>query len=278
MNVPPIRTSKGKSLGRGTGGKQKLIDAALELAASTRSLASLGLREVTRYAGLAPNAFYRHFRNFDELGLEVIDLLGDKLRRGLRERRLNWRNRHAAPVHLFDQEKFAGLKEIIGQSVGLVLEFVLEYQVAYTVGIRELHGTSPLLRGAMEHLLEQFAADMAEDVQAMLATPGVDPATLQEISHEVIRQMSFFSMDYLRHPARRNEIRQRAERFITRLFAGEMALRAAEAAVEGHAAAAASPPTPQVNARKVGRTPPSAAKKMLSRRPRRSSANNPPLQ
>jgi hypothetical protein len=41
--------------------------------------------------------------------------------------------------------------------------------------------------------------------------------------------MSFFSMDYLEHPEQRAQVRQRAERFIARLFVGEMAIRSAGA-------------------------------------------------
>jgi TetR/AcrR family transcriptional regulator, fatty acid biosynthesis regulator len=223
------QNEKNHAMGRGSGGKQKLIEAALELASSTRSLASLGLREVTRYAGLAPNAFYRHFRNFDELGLVVVDLLGTELRRGLRDRRLKWKENHPEPIRASGPDDLLRFGEIIGQSVGLVLEFVTEHGTAYTVGIRELHGSSPVLRQAMERLLEQFAADMAEDVQAMIQIEDLDPATVLEISREVIRQMSFFSMDYLEHPEQRAQVRQRAERFIARLFVGEMAIRSAGA-------------------------------------------------
>ncbi|MFT4047125.1 MAG: hypothetical protein QM661_10590 [Solimonas sp.] len=225
-------------MGRGHGGKQKLIQAALDLAASTRSLASLGIREVTRRAGLAPNAFYRRFRDFDQLGLEVIDLLGTELRRGLRERRLQWKDLHPDPAQLLEQGRLADIKEIIRQSVELVLEFVAEHHIAYTVGIHVLHGTSPTLRTAMEHLLEQFAADMADDVQPMLVE--LDSATTLEISREVIRQMSFFSMDYLQGADQRQQVRERAERFILRLFAGELALHAAEKAADGNAAVGTS--------------------------------------
>lgn len=233
-------TDKSHAMGRGSGGKQKLIEAALELAASTRSLASLGLREVTRYAGLAPNAFYRHFRNFDELGLVVVDLLGTELRRGLRDRRLKWKESHPEPVEIADSTALLRFGEIISQSVGLVLEFVNEHATAYTVGIRELHGSSQVLRQAMERLLEQFAADMAEDIQAMIRIQGMDPATILEISREVIRQMSFFSMDYLEHPEQRDQVRQRAERFIARLFVGEMAIQSA-GLLERQAAPTAKP-------------------------------------
>ncbi len=48
--------------------RQALLDAALGLL-EEQSLSSLGLREVTRVVGVAPTAFYRHFRDLGELGV-----------------------------------------------------------------------------------------------------------------------------------------------------------------------------------------------------------------
>ncbi|MCX5588344.1 TetR family transcriptional regulator [Streptomyces erythrochromogenes] len=52
--------------------RRALLDAALSELAE-RSLGSLGLREVTRAAGVAPTAFYRHFRGMDELGTALVE-------------------------------------------------------------------------------------------------------------------------------------------------------------------------------------------------------------
>ena len=41
----------------------------------------------------------------------------------------------------------------------VTLEDVTEHREAYTVGIRELHGTSPVMRKAMNDLLEGIAQD-----------------------------------------------------------------------------------------------------------------------
>ena len=50
---------------------QALIQAALELCAN-EGYASLSLRSVARKAGIAPTSFYRHFREIDEMGVEMI--------------------------------------------------------------------------------------------------------------------------------------------------------------------------------------------------------------
>ena len=53
--------------------RQALLNAALQLSTSGRSFARISLREVTRQVGLVPTAFYRHFNDLDELGLELVD-------------------------------------------------------------------------------------------------------------------------------------------------------------------------------------------------------------
>ncbi|MEU5379280.1 TetR family transcriptional regulator [Streptomyces sp. NPDC002387] len=52
--------------------RQALLDAALGLL-EEQSLSSLGLREVTRAVGVAPTAFYRHFRSTADLGVELVE-------------------------------------------------------------------------------------------------------------------------------------------------------------------------------------------------------------
>ncbi|MFI9174668.1 TetR family transcriptional regulator [Streptomyces lincolnensis] len=52
--------------------RQSLLDAALGLLEG-QSLSSLGLREVTRAVGVAPTAFYRHFRSIADLGVALVE-------------------------------------------------------------------------------------------------------------------------------------------------------------------------------------------------------------
>ena len=53
--------------------RQALLDAVLALSASGRAFSSMSLREIARHAGLVPAAFYRHFADLDQLGLELVD-------------------------------------------------------------------------------------------------------------------------------------------------------------------------------------------------------------
>jgi len=61
--------------------RDDIIEAALKLVGPNRSVSTLSLREVAREAGIAPNSFYRHFHDIDELAIALIDLAGRSLRK-----------------------------------------------------------------------------------------------------------------------------------------------------------------------------------------------------
>lgn len=67
--------------------REDIIQAALKLLGPNRSVSTLSLREVAREAGVAPNSFYRHFRDMDELAVALIDLAGQSLRHLIGEAR-----------------------------------------------------------------------------------------------------------------------------------------------------------------------------------------------
>jgi TetR/AcrR family transcriptional regulator, fatty acid biosynthesis regulator len=67
--------------------REDIIDAALRLVGPHRSLSTLSLREVAREAGIAPNSFYRQFRDMDELAVALIERAGESLRRIIGEAR-----------------------------------------------------------------------------------------------------------------------------------------------------------------------------------------------
>ena len=67
--------------------REDIIAAALKLLGPSRSVSTLSLREVAREAGIAPNSFYRHFHDLDELAVALIDLAGQSLRQIIGEAR-----------------------------------------------------------------------------------------------------------------------------------------------------------------------------------------------
>lgn len=192
-----------------SGGKLKLIQAALRLITQSRSLTSLGLRELAREAGLNPNTFYRHFRNLDEFGLQVLRYIAEDMKAGVRELR-----------------RTAGSSEQAAHdTVQYVYHYFLANPAATTVAVRELHGASPLLRRALQGQLDASAREMAEDIIDRQLVSEVPPETIQEISHMTIRYILFRAMDYIDQPGERERIQQETERFINRQFRGALVER-----------------------------------------------------
>lgn len=192
-----------------SGGKLKLIQAALRLITQSRSLTSLGLRELAREAGLNPNTFYRHFRNLDEFGLQVLGYIAEDMKAGVRELR-----------------RTAGSSEQAAHdTVQYVYHYFLANPAATTVAVRELHGASPLLRRALQGQLDASAREMAEDIIDRQLVSEVPPETIQEISHMTIRYILFRAMDYIDQPGERERIQQETERFINRQFRGALVER-----------------------------------------------------
>lgn len=89
----PSDTNVNKPVVAGTPGRKAVISrediiaAALKLAGPHRSVSSLSLREVAREAGIAPNSFYRQFRDMDELAVALIERAGQSLRQIIGEAR-----------------------------------------------------------------------------------------------------------------------------------------------------------------------------------------------
>ncbi|KPP97522.1 TetR family transcriptional regulator [Marinobacter sp. HL-58] len=189
-----------------TGGKLKLIQAALRLINQSRSLTSLGLRELAREAGLNPNTFYRHFKNLDEFGLQVLSYIAEDMKSGVRELR----------------QMAESSEQASHDTVTFVYHYFLANPAATTVAVRELHGPSPLLRRALESQLDASAREMAEDIIERRLVSAVPPETIHEISRMTIRYILFRAMDYIEKPGQREAIQQETERFINRQFRGAM--------------------------------------------------------
>ena len=213
-------------------GKRLLMDAALRLMAHSRSLSSLGLRELAREAGLNPNTFYRHFQSVDELGMALIRHIADQLRQPLRDLRREAAQRAAeggeGGPRLLGVELGRG-RLVCHETVALFFRFVGENPEAFIVGMRELHGASPLLRAELREVMEGFAQDMAEDIQN-LQLVALDGEGVKRLSSLISRHLFQMSLDYLEQVDQRPRICAEAEEMIVTLFAGASVLRSLEQA------------------------------------------------
>ncbi|HAG93084.1 MAG: TetR family transcriptional regulator [Pseudomonadales bacterium] len=211
-------------------GKRLLMEAALKLNASTRSLNALSLRELAREAGLNPNTFYRHFKDFDELGMAIIEEMTKQIRQPLRDlRRRAAESVAPAGTQLESWEdnprlNLAKATQVNQATVKLFFDYVAANPNAFILGIRELHGASPVLRKALRQVMEDFAQDMADDIEELRLMPALERSHLYDISETISREMFQLSMDYIEQPERREQICLKAEKMITALIMGSAVL------------------------------------------------------
>lgn len=210
-------------------GKRALIDAALRLASSRRSLSSLGLRELAREAALNPNTFYRHFDDVDDLGLAIIRDIATQLRQPLRDLRREAAERAQSGQGAADVPFGLDLERgqrVTRETVRLFFDFVERNPQAFIIGVRELHGPSPVLRASLARVMDEFGEDMAEDIRQFHLLPEVDEGELKQLSRLISRQLFQQSLDYLEcPPERREEVCALAERQILLLFTGVAVLQ-----------------------------------------------------
>lgn len=207
--------SKHKDIGpqdeaAGPTGRDRLLSAALKLAAKSRSLNSIGVRELGREAGLNPNTFYRHFSDLDELSMALIDKLSTELRVPLQTLRRSLTSR----------------EENVVRTVELVFDFASQQPEVFMVGVRELYGASQPVREALRKAISDVAGDLAEDMRLMQMAPGLDEKVARELAEVVVVQSFHSTLDYLEHPDQRAEILRRIVQFINALFVGAMAIQA----------------------------------------------------
>ena len=128
--------------------KEELFQAALNLIGPQKSIASLSLREVAREAGIAPNSFYRHFRDIDELAIELIDRAGHVLRQILHQARL----------------KASKQNSIIRSSVEIFIEQLDADEGNLSLLLREAYTGSASYKLAVERQLNYFQQELQEDL------------------------------------------------------------------------------------------------------------------
>ncbi|MEU9452614.1 TetR family transcriptional regulator [Streptomyces sp. NPDC048277] len=150
--------------------RQAFLDAALGLL-EEQSLSSLGLREVTRAVGVAPTAFYRHFRSTADLGVALVDEALGSLHPMVR-----------TTVSMPGQER-------ITHAVRLIADHVAAHPSHVRFIARERHGGVQPVREAIRAQLARFAeevrAELAKDPEAQ----GWNDDDLLMLAHLYVDQM-----------------------------------------------------------------------------------------
>ena len=157
--------------------RQSLLDAALALM-EQRSLSSIGLREITRAAGLTPAAFYRHFPDVDSLGVALVDQCLGSLRATIRTVR----------------DGLRPSDEVISRSIDILARQVRADREHFRFIARERHGGVAAVRAAIAVQLDLFAAELATDLAAdrMAGGPRFDRwivADLRMVTNLIVNHM-----------------------------------------------------------------------------------------
>ncbi|MFF7636178.1 TetR family transcriptional regulator [Kitasatospora sp. NPDC008050] len=131
--------------------RRALLDAGLRLL-EHQNLSGLGVREVTREAGLSPAGFYRHFRDLDELGVVLV-------------------TESLQSLHLMIRTILASqgdAEQVIDGAIAVVARHVREHRAHIRFLARERHG-------GVRRVREAIAAELAAFTDETAAALGTQP-------------------------------------------------------------------------------------------------------
>ncbi|MFI1166815.1 TetR family transcriptional regulator [Streptomyces sp. NPDC020801] len=152
--------------------RQALLDAALALL-EEQSLSSLGLREVTRAVGVAPTAFYRHFRSTADLGVALVEEALGSLHPMIR-----------TTVSTADDTE-----ERITRAIQLIARHVDAYPAHVRFIARERHGGVQPVREAIREQLARFAQEVKDELAKDAQAVGWSDDDLLMLAHLYVDQM-----------------------------------------------------------------------------------------
>ena len=145
-------------------------------------MSTLSLREIAREAGIAPNSFYRQFRDIDELAVALIDLAGRSLRKIVGEARYRAKTD----------------RSIVRSSVEAFMEQVRADDKLLHVLLREGTVGSDAFKQAVDRELNFFEEELRVDLIRLTAAEGVtlrEPALVAKAITRLVFAMGATAMD-----------------------------------------------------------------------------------
>ena len=162
--------------------REDLIAAALRLIGPHRSVSTLSLREVAREADIAPNSFYRQFRDMDELAVALIDLAGRTLRKIIGAAR----------------QRATSDRSIVRGSVEAFMEQLRADDQLLHVLLREGTAGSDAFKQAVERELRHFEDELQVDLVRINAANGIvlhEPALVARAITRLVFAVGATAMD-----------------------------------------------------------------------------------
>ncbi|MEV7816388.1 TetR family transcriptional regulator [Streptomyces flaveolus] len=179
--------------------RQAFLDAALALL-EEQSLSSLGLREVTRAVGVAPTAFYRHFRSTADLGVALVDEALGSLH----------------PMVRTTVSTTGDSEERITRAVELIARHVDAYPAHVRFIARERHGGVQPVREAIRSQLHRFAEEVKAELAKDPEAAGWSDDDLLMLAHLYVDQMLITASLFLEALEAPAEERERVTQLATR--------------------------------------------------------------
>lgn len=145
--------------------RRALLDAGLRLL-ERQNLSGLGLRELTREAGLSPAGFYRHFRDLPDLGVALVEESLGTL--------------HAAIQRAFSE--FDDQEALIERAVSVIADHVREHRSHFRFIARERYGGVQPVREAIAVELGRFTDEVAQALAAQPTSEGWSSADVRMLA------------------------------------------------------------------------------------------------
>lgn len=136
--------------------RDDIINAALALLGPNRSISSLSLREIARSADIAPNSFYRHFKDMEELNLALIELAGRSLHKIVGEAR----------------HRVSSSRSVVRTSIEALMEMLNAEQKLLHILLREGTIGSENYKKAVGKELNLFEDELCMDLIRLLKANG----------------------------------------------------------------------------------------------------------
>lgn len=193
-------------------GRQRLIDAALNLSHQRRNFSSLGIREITREAKLSAPAFYRHFNDLEDLGTAVIIEVERAVINAFTEVRLSTAGEDDLDIRPILLKRF--------------FDWAADNPKHIIVGASEAFGALSRMREGLKITLRRISEDIYGDPRINSLLPAIPAEEMIELLEVLAQNILFMAVDYVEHPEQRDAIYAKALRIVGVFFTGAHAMLA----------------------------------------------------
>lgn len=200
---------------------QALIQSALKLC-EEEGYASLSLRSVARKAGIAPTSFYRHFREIDEMGVEMVaqakDILDEFIATAQKKMTFPAVKQTESLAQLLKS-----IQCIAAPFVDSFFEIFKTQRQLLHLFFQERTGSSEAMRKAISDATNHLTGLLGNTLNQLIATSGYAAGDMHLVSETMITIVSCSAMEMLARPEiKQSEMSKRAIQKLNLLLLGAM--------------------------------------------------------